>query len=283
MKSNGLLGEKLYSRVPSRDADAGSGLALGVIDIHSHILPGIDDGPTALEDAVAMLKIAAECGTTDIVATPHANGRFTFNPELIDRKIAELQAAAGPVPRIHRGCDFHLTLENIQEALANPAKYAINNKRYLLVEFSDAFIPDTTPEIFDRFQAAGLTPVITHPERNVLLRTRIDRLRSWVENGCLVQITAQSLLGRFGRTAQHIASQLLQRNLAHFVASDAHDTKHRPPDLNEAYMYVARTWGEKCAQSVFVTAPRAAILGEPFYPDSPEQRYRKRRTFWFVT
>jgi protein-tyrosine phosphatase len=182
-----------------------------VIDIHSHILPGIDDGPTALEDAVAMLKIAAESGTTDIVATPHANARFTFDPELIDRKIAELQAAAGPVPRIHRGCDLHLTVENIQDALAQPAKYTINNKRYLLVEFSDAFIPDTMHEIFDRFQAAGLTPVVTHPERNVLLRAQIDRLRSWVEKGCLVQITAQSLLGRFGRTARRSADQLLQR------------------------------------------------------------------------
>jgi len=256
-------------------------VALDVIDIHSHILPGIDDGPMALEEAVAMLKIAAESGTTDIVATPHANARFTFDPELIDRKIAELQAAAGPAPRIHRGCDFHLTVENIQDALAKPAKYTINNKRYLLVEFSDAFIPDTMHEIFDRFQAAGLTPVVTHPERNVLLRTRIDRLRSWVENGCLVQITAQSLLGRFGRTARHIASQLLQQNLVHFVASDAHDTKHRPPTLNEAYTYVSRTWGEKSAQTIFVTAPRAAILGETFYPNSAEQRSSKRRWYWF--
>ena len=74
--------------------------------------------------------------------------------------------------------------------------------------------------------------MVTHPERNILLRTQIERLRSWVENGCLVQITAQSLLGGFGRTARHIAIQLLQWNLVHFVASDAHDTKHRPPTLN---------------------------------------------------
>lgn len=230
-----------------------------------------------------MVKIAAESGTTDIVATPHANTRFTFDPELIDRKIAELQAAAGPVPRIHRGCDFHLTVENIEDALAQPAKYTINNKRYLLVEFSDAFIPDTTHEIFDRFQAAGFTPVVTHPERNVLLRAQIDRLQSWVEKGCLVQITAQSLLGRFGRTARRSASQLLQRNLVHFVASDAHDTKHRPPALNDAYTYVSRAWGEERAEAVFVTAPRAAILGEPFYPDTAPRRSRKKRWYWFVT
>jgi len=167
-----------------------------VVDIHSHILPGLDDGPKTLEDAVAMLKIAAESGTTDIVATPHANARFTFDPERIDRKIAELQGASGPVPRIHPGCDFHLTFENIQDALAHPSKYTINHKRYLLVEFSDVLIPNATQEIFDRFQAAGLVPVVTHPERNVVLQNRIDQLGSWVENGALVQVTAQSLLGR---------------------------------------------------------------------------------------
>ena len=154
-----------------------------MVDIHSHILPGLDDGPKTLEDAVAMLKIAAESGTTDIVATPHANARFTFDSERIDRKIAELQGVSGPVPRIHSGCDFHLTIENIQDALAYRSKYTINHKRYLLVEFSDALIPNTTQEIFDRFQAAGLVPVVTHPERNAVLQNRIDQLGSWVENG----------------------------------------------------------------------------------------------------
>ena len=86
---------------------------------------------------------------------------------------------------------------------------------------------------------------------------------------------------RFGRTTRDIASQLFQRNLVHFVASDAHDTKHRPPTLNEAYTYVSRTWGEKCAQTVFVTTPRPAILGEPFYPESLEQPASKRRWYWF--
>jgi protein-tyrosine phosphatase len=238
-----------------------------VIDIHSHILPGVDDGAKTLEDAVAMSKIAAESGTTDIVATPHANSQFTFDPELIDRKIADLQAIAGPMPRIHRGCDFHLTVENIHDALAQPSKYTINHKRYLLVEFSDVLIPKSTPEIFDRFQAVGITPVVTHPERNALLQIRMDQLQSWVENGCLVQVTAQSLLGCFGRTARRTAIQLFQRNLVHFIASDAHDTKHRPPVLNAAYAYVAKHWGEKRAQTVFVAAPRAAILGEPLYLD----------------
>ena len=141
-----------------------------------------------------MLRLAADSGTTDIVATPHANSAFPFDPDLIGRKIAELQDAAGPIPRIHRGCDFHLTLENIEDALANPRKYAINHLCYLLVEFSDLLIPRTTQEIFDRLQGAGLVPIVTHPERNGLLHTRLDQLQAWVEHGALVQVTAGSLL-----------------------------------------------------------------------------------------
>ena len=161
-----------------------------MVDIHSHILWGLDDGAHTIEESIAMLRLAAESGTTDIVATPHSNNQFTFEPELISRKIEELQAAIGPLPRIHRGCDFHLSLENIQDALANPSKYAINHLNYLLVEFSDMLIPRTTQEIFERLQSAGLTPIITHPERNGLLHSRLDQLQSWVENGALVQVTA---------------------------------------------------------------------------------------------
>jgi protein-tyrosine phosphatase len=253
-----------------------------VIDIHSHILPGLDDGPKTLEDAVAMVKIATLSGTTDIVATPHANLEFTFNPELIDQKIAELQAEAGPVPQIHRGCDFHLTVENIEDALAHPSKYTINHKSYLLVEFSDSFIPDTSLDIFSRFQAAGIIPVITHPERNVPLRKRMDQLRSWVENGCLIQVTAKSLLGGFGDTARRISVELFERNLVHFVASDAHDTKHRPPTLKDAYAYIAKTWGEERAQAVCVTTPRAALTGDSFQPVYAEHHPRKRKWFLFA-
>ena len=251
-----------------------------MVDIHSHILPGLDDGAATLEDAVAMLKMAADAGTTDIVATPHANNEYTFDPELITRKIAEVRAAAGPVPRIHRGCDFHLTLENIQDALANPAKYAINHLNYLLVEFSDLLIPRTTQDIFDRLLGAGLTPIVTHPERNGLLHKRLDQLTAWVQNGALVQITAGSLLGRFGRRAKAVADELVNRNLVHFVASDAHDTQYRTPTLSDAYQYVQKTWGAALAETLFDTAPQAVIAGRQIQLlDDPEPEPHKKK--WY--
>ena len=251
---------------------------MNFVDIHSHILPAMDDGARTLEDSVAMLRMAAEDGTTDIVATPHANQEYLFDPEAIERKIAEVQMAAGPQPRIHRGCDFHLTLENIKDALRSPGKYAINHHCYLLVEFSDVLIPRATQQIFDRLQDAGLVPVVTHPERNLLLHTRLDHLQSWVENGALVQITAQSLLGNFGRAAKSAAVELMDRDLVHFIASDAHDATHRPPLLSAAYARVAKTWGHDRAETLFVIAPKAAILGEPVsrpcaQPDSGKRRW----------
>src|SRR5258707_3330385 len=101
-------------------------------EIHSHILWGMDDGAETLEEPLAMLKLAAESGTTDIVATPHANSRYRFQPEVIAERIEAASAGVSGTPRIHRGCDFHLSFDNVQDAMENPAKYAINGGRPML-------------------------------------------------------------------------------------------------------------------------------------------------------
>ena len=218
-----------------------------MVDIHSHILHGLDDGAGTLEESLAMVRLAAESGTTDIVATPHANLEFTYKPDLVDERIAELAEAAAGALRIHRGCDFHLYYENIQQALDDPSRFTINRKRYLLVEFSDVTILDSASEVFKGMLAGGTTPVITHPERNPLLARNVDQINKWVDAGCRVQVTAHSFLGRFGRRAKAAAAQLVERGLVDFVASDAHDTEHRPPVMDGAYRYVDRAYGKACA------------------------------------
>ncbi|MGE5645603.1 MAG: tyrosine-protein phosphatase [Acidobacteriota bacterium] len=253
-----------------------------MIDIHSHVLPGLDDGARTLEQAVEMLRTARRSGTTDIVASPHANIDFRFDPAVVNAKIAELQTAAGPEVRIHRGCDFHLYFDNIQDALEHPARYTIAGGPYLLVEFPDLLIARNTREIFARLAAAGITPIVTHPERNYLLHTRIDQLSEWVEQGCLVQVTGQSFLGRFGTEARRVARGLMRRGLVHFVASDAHDDQDRTPRLDDAYAEVAGRYGEERAQALFVENPRAVIQGEPL-PEQPEPDStpgRKWYQFW---
>ncbi len=249
-----------------------------MIDIHTHILAGLDDGAPDLETSVAMARLAAEAGTTDLVAAPHSNLEYHFSESLVEERLAELRQAAGGAVRIHRGCDFHLHFDNIQDALAHPARYTINQKRYLLVEFSDLVIFNSTQEVFGRFLDAGLCPVVTHPERNPLLQQRLDRLAAWVEQGCSVQVTAQSLLGRFGRRARDFARDLIQRRLAHFVASDAHDCTARPPRLDQAYAWVARQHGAAMAERLFVTNPQAALDGAPLEP--LDQIPSNKPAFW---
>jgi protein-tyrosine phosphatase len=210
-----------------------------------------------------MARMAAEHGTTDLVATPHANPVFKFDPERVRDRLAELQAAIGEKLRLHSGCDFHLSYDNIEDAVRNPHKYTINGASYLLVEFSDLLVFSNTRQILDHLMQAGMTPVITHPERNGLLRQRADSIAEWVEAGARVQVTAQSLLGEFGRRAREFCGVLLDRRLAHFVASDAHDWQSRPPLLDRAYQWVADEYGEALAEALFVTNPRAVLTGEP--------------------
>lgn len=247
-----------------------------MIDIHTHVLPGLDDGSRSLEQSLAMLRVAAACGTTDLVATPHANLDFRFDPEQVLEKLAGLEKAAGGAVRLHRGCDFHFYYDNIQDALAHPSKYAINGKSYLLVEFPDLMVAQGTADIFARLREAGLIPIVTHPERNYLLHSRLAELEQWVEDGALVQVTAQSLFGRFGAEPRAFARKLIERGLAHFVASDAHDAEDRPPRLDEAYRFVARQYGEPRAELLFKDNPQAAIDGAPLPPQPGPVPVRKK-------
>jgi protein-tyrosine phosphatase len=241
----------------------------------------VDDGSKTLEESVAMLSLAAESGTTDIVVSPHANHEFKFEPEVISAKLEELRRAVNGIIRIHTGCDFHLSYDNIQDSLQHPSKYAINHKSYVLVEFSDLLIPKTTDDVFYQMQAAGMTPIITHPERNMLLQKRVEKLTDWAESGCLLQVTAGSFLGRFGKQAKAFADRLLQQGLVHIVASDAHDTKHRPPSLKEAYEYVSKAFGPGRAEMLFIRNPAATLTGSPLEAGYEEAAPAPRKWFRF--
>lgn len=223
-----------------------------------------------------MVRMAVEHGTTDLVATPHANPNYRFDPQIVQERLAEVVAASGNVLRLHSGCDFHLSFDNIHDAIANPRKYTINQHRYLMVEFSDLLIFNNTAEILLRLEEAGMTPVITHPERNGLLRQRADQIAKWVEAGACVQVTGQSLLGEFGRRAAEFSRTLLDRRLVHFLASDAHDCEHRPPRLDLAHAWVKDHYGEEWAEALCVTNPKATLTGESLEPldeaDTSESR-----------
>jgi protein-tyrosine phosphatase len=251
-----------------------------MIDIHSHILYGVDDGAKTLETSLAMLDAAAASGTTDIVATPHADTKYHFQPALIGERLSELKSSTLAQVRVHQGCDFHLTFDNVADALAHPTKYTINHKRFLLVELSDMMIFKSTEPDFVRLQDAGMLLVITHPERNPLLRQRLEMIRRWVSMGCYIQLTGQSLFGRFGAKAKSFSETLLREGLVHFIASDGHDLKHRPPTLDEAFRYVSKRFGQKRAVTLFSTNPLAALNGEPIPLETVAEPAPPRK--WFL-
>jgi protein-tyrosine phosphatase len=259
-----------------------------MVDIHCHILPGLDDGPDSFEESVQMAEMAIADGITHVVATPHANSMFVFDPTAVKRLRDELQEKVGDRLQLATGCDFHLSFENLQDIAGNTAKYTINQKRYLLVEFAEYAIPPSMEDTLHQLQLLGLSVVITHPERNRLIRSHQDRLRRWLHLGCYVQVTAQSLLGQFGENAQKEVERWMDQEMVHFVASDAHSTTRRPLKLRGAYDAVSRRHGEQMAQALLHDNPLAAFEGRPlpYEPEQPEvaaqsSRPGRRKRFIF--
>jgi protein-tyrosine phosphatase len=240
-----------------------------MIDIHHHLLFGLDDGAKDLETSIAMVDAAASDGITHIVCTPHANARFPFQPEVNEERLAAIRERANDKVTLGLGCDFRLTYDNIEDALKNRTKYTINQKQYLLVEFDDLMIPPGMKDVFYEFGVANMRPIITHPERNFTIQKHPERMKDWLREGCLVQVTASSLTGRFGRGAQQLAEQFLERNWVNFLATDAHNTESRPPRMREAYEFLAKHYGEDVAERLCVANPRAVFLGEEL-PPQPE-------------
>lgn len=239
-----------------------------MIDIHSHILPGLDDGAQTIEESVEMLAMAAASGTTDIVATPHANGTFRFEAERIEQLFRDLSERNTTSVVLHLGCDFHLSYENLRDAIEKPRKYTINRGPYLMVELPDAIALAGIGNALHQLRKTGILPILTHPERNRSLQMQLPGLARLVVEGAHVQVTAQSLLGRFGHAAQHAAASLLKADLVHFIASDAHDCIDRTPDLSRAYEYVSSRYGEQRADRLFIHNPAAVLRGDPLPADS---------------
>ena len=259
-KSGSLLG-----RHHDGEADAPP---QALVDLSSHILWGLDDGPVDLDSSVAMLRVAAEHGTTDIVATTRARFENQLAPQIIAQRLEELRARCDVLIRIHTGCDFHFGYANIRDALANPHKYTINGLNHLSVEFADHSIPPGTEEILASFRKEGLVPIISHPERHPILQHSIERLKSWISRDCVLQVTARSLSGYFGKVEQQCAWNLLREGMVYVIASDARDVLHNPPRLDGVWRLVKQELGEDVARRLLIDNPSVAIQGGTMGPKS---------------
>lgn len=236
-----------------------------MIDIHCHLLPEVDDGPKSWEVAIEMCRMAASDGITHAVATPHANDRYAYNREYLLGLLGELQSRIDPaLPlQLSLGCDFHLSFENLERVLEQPHTYTIGETDYLLVELSNYSVPTQLADCFFRLGDRGLIPILTHPERNPILQQTPQRVLEWADHGCLIQVTGSSLTGFWGERPESVARWLLDRSAVHILASDAHDTKRRIPNLSAARAAAEKIVGAEYADALVDGNPGAIVSGLP--------------------
>jgi protein-tyrosine phosphatase len=246
-----------------------------VIDLHSHILPGLDDGVRTVEESVELARDLAARGTEAIAGTPHVRDDWPTSADAMERALAEVQAAvaaAGIAIRVLPGGE--LALDELDRDVEELRRFGLGgNPSYLLVETPYYGWPlDVEQRLFE-LRAAGITPVLAHPERNPEVQEDPSRVAALVRSGTLVQITAASLDGRAGRRAQAMGQQLIEQGLAHLVASDAHAPSVRQGGLDGV---AAALGDEQLARWLTHEVPAAIVAGTPL-PARPERTRRKKR------
>jgi protein-tyrosine phosphatase len=255
-----------------------------MIDIHTHILPGLDDGPDSIEEALAMARCAAAGGTRIMVSTPHVvTGLYPNSREVILAALEELKEAIeenGIPLTVLPGSECRLE-PDLSQRLSRGELLTINDGgRYLLVELPPMLVPEYTAQVFYELQLQGVTPIIAHPERNAGFVREPGLLYDLIYRGALSQITAGSLTGHLGAAAAAAAKKFLERGYVQFIASDAHSCGGRGPLLAAAAGAAARLLGEEQAQSLVAGNPQRAIQGDGIGANPREAARRPaRRSF----
>jgi len=239
-----------------------------MVDVHCHLLPEVDDGPPTWEVAEQMCRMAAADGIEHIVATPHASERYAYDRARGEEGLERLRQMGIAGLTFSLGCDFQFSYENVRALLDRPAGYVISGTDYLLIELSNFAIPPGVDDAVARLREDGIIPVVTHPERNLLLQQWPQRALRFIQQGCVLQLTANSLTGFWGERAREMALWLLDRDAAHIIASDAHDLERRPPVLSAAREWTAKHYGQDLARALLEENPRALVLNQnlPFLP-----------------
>jgi len=242
-----------------------------MIDLHCHILPGVDDGAQSLEESVAMCRLAAADGCEAMVATPHQRRGEWWNAdrEHLAALAGEIQDAVGSQLRVHLGGEVHVDSELLSEVEKLPDGGGIlplAGSRYLLIEFGPHGAPSEAIHLVHELTVAGWRPIIAHPEFIPWLAPEPELVARLVALGATTQVTAMSVTGDFGRRPQVDCNTLLDAGLVHFVASDSHGIRRRPPGLQRARRLIASRWGEETAHSLTCDNPRAVLADRPL-PD----------------
>ncbi|MEH6552238.1 MAG: CpsB/CapC family capsule biosynthesis tyrosine phosphatase [Pseudomonadales bacterium] len=232
-----------------------------MIDLHCHLLPGIDDGPDTLAEALELAQLAVDDGITHAVVTPHIHpGRWNNTSRSIASKLANFKKVLAHkcVPlQLGFAGEVRLTDQLIAQVDNHkiPCYGEYHGHQVMLLEFPHSHIIPGSEKLVAWLLAKGITPMIAHPERNKEIMKNPDRLNIFVKAGCLLQVTAGSVTGRFGGPARGVAMSLLEQDKVAVIASDAHNVKSRPPILSEAYVAIAKRFGEERAERLLIHTP----------------------------
>jgi len=268
-----------------------------MIDLHNHILHGLDDGPETMDESIQMCWISYRDGVRTIVATPHTlNGEYQNNRPTILAKVKELNDALTQCGlrnsecgiqdlrseislhsaldtrhsalEILPGADIHFSNEILHQLDQEEVMTVGDGKRFLMLEFPLHTIPIGAEEVLFQLMARGIVPVISHPERNLEITRRPERYYEMIRMGCFGQVTAMSLTGGFGAKIKGFAGKMLKKRLIHLIASDAHSVDGRPPILSPAVKEAEKIVGREEAQKMVTEYPSAILEGRK--PSAPE-------------
>ena len=240
-----------------------------MIDLHSHILPELDDGSQSLQESLAMARMAVDSGVTAMVATPHcvdARAREAFDSwKLLRQALRENRIPLKLFP----GMEIFGT-EDTLRLLKEGKLFTLNGSRYPLVEFSFHSDGQEETRILSTLCKAGLRPIVAHPERYSYIQQDPEMVNRWYRMGCLMQLNRGSLLGRFGFRAQEMATELVERNFAAAVSSDAHSSWLRTPWLEDVRKLLSQDFSPACARTLLLENPRRILKDESIPPVKPE-------------
>ena len=239
-----------------------------MIDIHAHILPGIDDGAADIYDTLEMAVMAVESGVTKMVATPHCNIPGYFDNHFGEVYIRAYEKAVEAIRReripleLLPGAEAFATYD-LPELLVNKKVMPINQSRYVLMEFSFNESLDFANDVLRRVQEIGARPVIAHAERYDFIQNNLYIVQEWVKKGYILQVNKGSFVGRFGRRAEKLAYEFLKKGFVSVIASDAHSPVRRTPHMLDAYEHLRKICPERELDVLFRENPERICNNRP--------------------
>ena len=250
-----------------------------MFDLHCHILPGVDDGAKTMEDSIEMARLAVSEGITHILVTPHHMNRNWINEKQsvlslmndVQKELDEKEINLTLFP----GQEIRIYGELIEDIEKDKILFIDEGEQYLLIEFPTPSIPSFSERLFYELQAIGKTPIIVHPERNRVFQEDPNKLKAFVEKGALAQLTAVSYTGGLGKKIKKLSKQMIEANLVHFIASDAHNTSSRAFHMKEAYDLLAKEYG-RGKRNEFHQVTKDLLNGEVVIPPSANSISTKR-------